>query len=185
MQSPNSNSLQTVYSQYGPKTDRNDIVAGYTAVLGTILVSALYISSVWFIDAGMFDLSWSPYFATLEFNWVVYSSTIGMAFAVPAAFFVGAIGWRIAPTQTALSGALNGAIGAVATYLVAFVPIVAVVFALEVSGSESAGVGIALANALELSGIFVAVGFILTWWLAIPMGCLMGVIYTARRPTAT
>lgn len=185
MQSPNSNLLRAVYSQYGPTTDRNDIVAGYAAVIGAISVSALYITSVWLVESGVFDLNWSPYFAALEFNWVVYSATLGLAFAVPAAFFVGAVGWRIFPTQTTFSGALKGTIGAVATYLVAFVPIVAVVFVLEIASSEPAGVGIVLANALELSGIFVAVGFILTWWLAIPVGCLVGVVYTARRQTAT
>ncbi|MFC5280100.1 hypothetical protein ACFPM1_15220 [Halorubrum rubrum] len=184
MQSPNSNSLRTVYSRYGPTTDRNDIVAGYAAGIGAIFVSALYITSVWFVDSTVFDLSWSPYFAALEFNWVVYSGVIGLAFAVPAAFFVGAVGWRITPTQTASGGALKGAVGAVATFLVAFVPIAAVVFVLEITSSESVGAGIALANALELSGIFIAVGFILTWWLAIPVGCLVGVVYTARRPIA-
>lgn len=185
MQSPNPDTLQTVYNRYGPKTNRNDIVAGYTATIGAILVSALYITSVWVVNAEIFGLNWSPYFATLEFNWVVYSSTTGMIFAVPAAFFVGTIGWRIAPTQTPLSGALKGAIGAVATYLVAFVPIVSVVSVLEAGRSESVGAGIALANAVELSGIFVAVGFILTWWLAIPVGSLIGVAYTARRPHTT
>jgi hypothetical protein len=40
-------------------------------------------------------------------------------------------------------------------------------------------------NALELSGLFVGVGFILTWWLAIPVGCLVGVVYTTRRRTST
>lgn len=185
MQSPNSNSLRAVYRQYGPTTDRNDIVAGYAAVIGAILVSALYITSVWLVDTGVFDLNWSPYFAELEFNWVVYSASIGLAFAVPAAFFVGSVGWRVFPTQTTFSGTLKGAIGAVATYFVAFVPIAAVVFVLEITSSEPSGVGIALVNALELSGLFVGVGFILTWWLAIPVGCLVGVVYTTRRRTST
>lgn len=184
MQSPNSNPLRAVYRQYGPTTDRNDIVAGYAAVIGAIFVSVLYITSVWFVDSGVFDLNWSPYFAALEFNWVVYSAMLGLAFAVPAAFFAGAVGWRIFPTQTTVSGALKGAIGAVATYFVAFVPIAAVVFVLEIASSEPAGVGVAMANALELSGLFVAVGFILTWWLAVPVGCLVGVVYTARRQTS-
>ena len=185
MQTPNSNPLRTVYSRYGPTTDRNDIVAGYAAAIGAIFVSALYITSVWLVDSGVLDLNWSPYFATLEFNWVVYSATRGLVVAVPTAFLVGAIGWRIFPTQTAFSGALKGAIGAVATYIVALVPTVAVVFVLDIASSESVGVGVALANALELSGLFVAVGFVLTWWLAIPVGCLVGVVYATRRQTAT
>jgi len=122
MQSPNSNPLRTVYNRYGPTTDRSDIAAGYAAVLGAVCVSALYITSVWFVESGIFDLNWSPYFAALEFNWVVYSTTVGLAFAVPAAFLVGAVGWRIVPTQTAFSGALKGTLGAVATYFVTFVP---------------------------------------------------------------
>jgi hypothetical protein len=185
MQSPNSDSLQAVYNRYGPTTDRNDIVAGYAAAIGAIFVSALYITSVWLVDSGVLDLNWSPYFATLEFNWVVYSATRGLAVAVPTAFLIGAVGWRIFPSQTAFSGALKGTVGAVATYFVAFVPIAAVVFVLEISSSGSRGVGVAVANALELSGLFVAVGFILTWWLAIPVGCLVGLVYAIRRPTAT
>lgn len=184
MQSPNSNSLRAVYNRYGPTTDRNDIVVGYTAAIGATFVSALYITSVWLVDSGALDLNWSPYFATLEFNWVVYSATRGLVVAIPTAFLVGAIGWRIAPTRTAFGGALKGAIGAVATYVVAFVPTAAVLFVLAISSSESVWAGIALANALELSGLFVAVGFVFTWWLAIPVGCLLGVVYTARRPTA-
>ena len=185
MQSPNSNPLRAVYRQYGPTTDRNDIVAGYAAAIAAISVSVLYITSVWLVDSGVFDLGWSPYFAALEFNWVIYSASIGLVFAVPAAFFVGSVGWRISPAQTMFSGALKGAIGAVATYFVAFVPIAAVVFVLEIASSEPSGVGIVLANALELSGLFVAVGFILTWWLAIPVGCLVGVVYPARRKNST
>ncbi|WP_049919997.1 hypothetical protein [Halobiforma nitratireducens] len=183
MESPNSNSLRTVFNRYGPTTDRSDIAAGYAAVIGAIFVSALYITSVWFVESGIFDLSWSPYFAALEFNWVVYSATVGLAFAVPASFLVGAVGWRIVPTQTTFSGALKGAVGAVATYFVAFVPIAAVVFVMEIASSESVGFGIAITNALELSGLFVAVGFMLTWWLAIPVGCLVGLIHAARHPT--
>jgi len=183
MQSPSANSLRTVFNRYGPTTDRNDISAGYAAVIGSIFVSALYIMSVWFVESGIFDLSWSPYFAALEFNWVVYSATVGLAFAMPAAFLVGAVGWQIVPTHTAFSGALKGAVGAVVTYFVAFAPITSVVFVMEIASSESVGFGLAVANAVELSGLFVAIGFMLTWWLAIPVGCLVGLIYAARHPT--
>ena len=96
MQSPNSQSLRAMYNRYGPTTDRNDIVAGYAAVLGAVCVSALYITSVWVVDAGVLDLNGSPYFAALEFNWVVYSATVGLAFAVPAAFLGPTIGFAFA-----------------------------------------------------------------------------------------
>ena len=182
MRSPNPDSLQTVYSRYGPRTDRNDIAAGYTAVLGAILVSALYVTSVWVIDSGVFGIDWSPYFAALEFHWVVYSAIVGLGFAVPSAFFVGTIGWRITPAQTTFRGALNGAIGAVVTYLVAVVPVAATVFVLEVN---SGAAGFAFWNALELSALTVGVGFALTWWLAIPIGCLAGVVHVVRQPTAS
>lgn len=183
MQPPNSNSHRSMFNQYGPTTDRSDIAAGYAAVIGAIVVSALYITSVWVIESGIFDPGWSPYFTALEFNWVVYSATVGLVFAVPAAFLVGVFSWRIVSTQTPFGGALKGAVGAVATYIVAFVPIAAVVFVMELASSESVGIGIAVANALGLSGFFVLVGFMLTWWLAIPVGCLVGLVYAARRST--
>lgn len=181
MQSPNPGSLRTVCSRYGPGSDRSDIAAGYTAALAAVLVSALYVTSVWVVESGVLDVDWSPYFAALEFHWVVYAATVGLAFAVPAAFFVGTVGWRITPARTTFRGALHGAIGAVATYLVAVMPVAATVIAFKIV----AGAGdFALWNALELSAFAVGAGFALTWWLALPIGCLAGVAQVARRPAA-
>lgn len=180
MQSPNTGPLQTVCSRYGPRTDRTDIAAGYTAALGAILVSALYITSVWVIDSEVLDIGWSPYFTALEFHWAVYSAMVGLVFAVPTAFFVGATGWHLAPTQTTFRGAVNGAIGAVVTYLLAVIPIATTVFVFEVTSKAT---GRAFTNALELSALTTGVGFILTWWLAIPIGCIAGVVHVARQST--
>lgn len=182
MQSPNRHPLQTVYGRYGPGTDRNDVAAGYAAAIGAVLAATLYVTSVWLVDSGRIGLDWSPYFAELEFHWVVYSATVGLVVAVPAAFLVGMLGWRLVPTRTAFNGALKGAVGTVATYVVAFVPVTTLVFVGEV---QSVAAGVALVNALELAALFVGVGFVLTWWLTIPIGCLVGVVYTASRPSAT
>ncbi|SDR42222.1 hypothetical protein [Natronobacterium texcoconense] len=176
----NQDALRTTYDQYGPGTDRDDIAAGYAAAIGAVLAAALYIFSVWLVDSGHLGLDWSPYFAALEFHWVVYFSTVGSVIAAPTAFLIGVAGWRAIQTQTAFSGALRGVVGAVATYVAAFVPIAAMFF---VTGAGSAAAGSALANALELAGIVVAVGFALTWWLTIPVGCLVGVVYTVNSST--
>lgn len=183
IQSSNRHALRTAYNRYGPGTDRDDIAAGYAAAISAILAAVLYVTSVWLVDSGRFGLEWSPYFASLEFHWVVYSATVGLIFAVPAAFLVGVVGWRVVPTQTAFSGALRGVFGAVATYVVAFVPIAALLFVVG-AGVESVAAGVAVVNGLELASLFIAVGFVLTWWLTIPVGCLVGVAYTVSRPTA-
>lgn len=178
MQSPDLHTLQTAYRRYGPGTDRDDLAAGYAAATGAVLVAALYAASVWAIDAGVVDLGWTPYFATIEYHWAVYAATTGLVFAVPAAFLVGVAGWRIAPARSAFRGAVVGAVGAVAAYLVAFVPLAA---GAAVANAGSGGV----ANAFELAAFVVGVALVLTWWLAIPLGGLVGVVYAARRPTPT
>lgn len=175
MQPPRSTSLRSVVRQYGPGTDRSDVATGYTAAVGAVFVSALYVASVWVVDEGVLDLDWSPYFATLEFHWAVYAATAGLLVAVPTAFLVGVVGWRLTPPRTAFCGAVKGAVGAVATYVAALVPLAAV----YVLGGE-----MTLANALELSGFVVAVGFALTWWLAVPVGSLVGAVRAVRRPKA-
>jgi hypothetical protein len=173
MQSPDLQTLRTAYRRYGPGTDRDDLAAGYAAATGAVLVAALYAASVWAIDAEVVDLGWTPYFATIEYNWAVYAATTGLLFAVPAAFLVGVAGWRIAPARSAFRGAVVGAVGAVAAYLVAFVPLAA--------GAVAAG---GVANPFELAAVAVAAALVLTWWLAVPVGGLVGVVYAARRPKA-
>lgn len=179
----NRHALRTAYDRYGPGTDRNDIAAGYAAAIGAILAGVLYVTSVWLINSERFAVDWSPYFAALEFNWVVYSATVGLVFAVPAAFLVGVVGWRVVPTQTAFSGALKGAVGAVATYVVAFLPITVLLFVVG-AGGEPVAAGAAVVNGVELAGFIIAVGFMLTCWLTIPIGCLVGVAYTVSRSGA-
>jgi len=178
MESPNRDPLQQAFRRYGPRTDRNDIAAGYAAAVGAVLAATLYIASVWLIESSLFTHEWSPYFTALEFNWVVYSSTVGLIVAVPAAFLVGAVGWRVSPSQTISSGVLKGTVGAVATYLVAFVLLTALLFLIE-AGSVWAGA--ALFTAIELAGLIIGVGFVLTWWLTIPIGCIVGSVYATRR----
>lgn len=173
MQSPRSTSIQSLLRRYGPGTERSDVAAGYTAAVGAVFVAALYVASVWAIKNGVVDLGWSPYFAELEFHWAVYAGTAGLAVAAPTAFLVGVAGWRLLSPQTMLRGAAVGALGAVATYAAAAVPLAAVFVA--VSGAP--------ANAVELAGFTVLVGFALTWWAAVPVGCLAGAVQSARSAT--
>ncbi|CAI50896.1 uncharacterized protein NP_6232A (plasmid) [Natronomonas pharaonis DSM 2160] len=178
MESPNSDSLQGAVEEYGPRTDHRDIAAGYAAAVGAISASVLYIASVWVIDSSLFTLEWNPYFTALEFYWVVYSSLAGLVVTIPAAFLVGVAGERLSPSKTKSSGMLKGAVGTVATYAVAFVLLSALLF---VTGAGSTGTGTALFTAVELAGLIVGVGFALTWWLTIPIGCAVGCVYTTRQ----
>lgn len=171
MQVPNSGPLSTAYERYGPQSDHPDAGAGYAAGVGAIAVAALYVATVWLIDAGHLGIDYSPFFAELEFHWAAYLSTVGLVFAVPSAFLVGLAGWRIVSPETTLAAVLTGGVGAVVTYLVAIIPIAAVLFI--------------VGETVELAVVAAYAAFLLTGWLAVPVGCLVGLAYAVRRPTVS
>lgn len=166
MQVPNSGTLSTAYERYGPRSDHPDTGAGYAAGIGAVAVAALYVAAVWLIDAGHLGIDYSPFFAELEFHWAAYLSTVGLVFAVPSAFLVGVAGWRIVSPETPLSAVVTGGVGAVVTYLVAIIPIAAVNFL--------------VGEAVDLAVVAAYAAFLLTGWLAVPIGCLVGLAYVAR-----
>lgn len=180
MQSLTPQSLRTVFDRYGPRTNRRDVGAGYVAAVAAVVAALSYVAAVWAVDAGVVD--GSPYFAALELHWAVYFATRGLPFAIPAAFVVGVVGWRLLPVRGTLSGVLTGGIGAVATYLVGFALLVPYFTLAGIAAGEGTA-PFALVDGIEVAGLFVSVGFVLTWWLTVPTGCLAGAIYAERRET--
>ncbi|WP_049923729.1 hypothetical protein [Halopiger djelfimassiliensis] len=166
--------LRTTYERYGPGTDRRDIGAGYAAVIAAVVATTLYVATVVLIDSGHLPVDRSVYFMALERRWVLYFATRGQLFVVPAAFLVGTVGWRLLPARTSGAGFVVGGLGTISTYLVGFV-LLAVTMVATKDLSTSIGATV------ELSGLAVLVGFALTWWATIPVGCLTGLVYVTLR----
>ncbi|MEY7851834.1 hypothetical protein AB7C87_21830 [Natrarchaeobius sp. A-rgal3] len=186
MQSSHSRVLRTAYDRYGPGTNRRDVGAGYAAVLAAVVATALYVASVAAIRSDAIGLDRTVYFAELEFHWVVHSVAVGLVFVVPAAFLVGFAGWNVLPSRTTLTGAALGAFGTIATYVVVFVLLALAVafYAPFAASAEGASTGIVLWDALEVAFLSVVVGFVLTWWATVPIGCLTGLVYANRTGAA-
>ena len=161
-------SLRTACKRYGPgrlpKADRPDIGAGYAAASAAVFVTVLFgiVLSVSAVQGTSGD-------------WIVsfLFPALALPVVVPSAFFLGVVGWRLSPSSSSITGIILGGIGAIATYLVAFV---------LVGGVLTAGVvfsltGATLTEAVEMSVGVVTLAFIFTWWISIPVGCLSGLVY--------
>jgi len=93
---------------------------------------------------------------------------LAIPLVVPAAFVGGAVAWRLLPESTSYRGPLAGMLATVLTYVGATLLVVLYFFAFAPS-EPMASVGAGL-----LVGI---VGFILTFWLALPIGAVSGWVH--------
>lgn len=190
MGSSHSRTLRIAYDQYGPGTDRRDIRAGYAAALAAVVATVLYVASVAAVRSDSIGIDRTVYFAELELHWAVYGATRGLLVVVPAAFLVGCVGWRMLSSRTTLAGAVLGGLGTIATYVVAFVLLaLATPVAAAADGASTVivlwdGLEIVLWDALEVAFLSVVVGFLLTWWVTVPIGCLTGAVYANRAAAA-
>lgn len=168
MQSPAIRSVRRVCKQYGPgrlpQADRPDVGAGYAAASAAVLATVLFgiVLSAHAVSATSGD--WITSFLFPAF---------ALPVVVPSAFLVGVVGWRLSPSPSSIVGILIGGFGAVATYLVSLVLLGGVLSA----GALSPLSGAALVDAVAFSGSLVAIAFVLTWWITIPVGCLSGLVY--------
>lgn len=168
MQSSHGRALRNACKRYGPgrlpNADRPDIGAGYAAASAAVLATGLF-GILLSVRAGLGTSG----------DWI--ASFLFPAFAlpvvVPSAFLIGIAGWRLLPSSSTITGIIAGGLGAIATYLVSLVLLGGVLTAAAVF-SLSGGTPM---EAAELSAGFVAVAFVLTWWITIPVGCLSGGIY--------
>ena len=167
--------LRKACKQYGPgrlpKADRPDIGAGYAAASAAVFATVLFgiVLSVSAVRGTSGEWISSFLFPALA-----------LPIVVPSAFFLGVIGWRLSPSSSWLTGIITGGIGAIATYLVSLVLIGGVL----IVGALLSLSGATLLEAVEIAVGLVAVAFILTWWITIPIGCLSGVVYmtVAEKP---
>ncbi|MFC6614894.1 hypothetical protein ACFQAS_07975 [Halopenitus salinus] len=160
--------LRKACKQYGPgrlpNADRPDIGAGYAAGSAAIFATGLYgiVLSGYAVRGTSGDWLSSFLFPALA-----------LPIAVPSAFFLGVVGWRLAPSSSSITGIITGGIGAIATYLVSLV-LVGGVLIVEALFSLS---GATLMEAAEIAVGLVVIAFILTWWITIPVGCFSGLVY--------
>lgn len=159
-----------------PGADRTDIGAGYagaTAALGLAVAYALGMATlhalggpVWFGHA----------------FWAI-SALLAVPIVVATAFVAGTVVWRVLPDpDTVLAfGAVAGLLATIATYALSL----AAVFVLFVVGQSLGVFGTGTEPLLLEAGVLTAtVGVVaigLTGWLALPLGCLSGVIYERAR----
>jgi len=100
---------------------------------------------------------------------LTYVGLFAIPLVVPAAFVSGAVAWRLLPESMSYRGPLVGLFATLLTYVVATVPVVAVLM---------------IINPLEsvlYSGLFGLVvgffGFFYTFWLTLPIGVISGWIH--------
>lgn len=168
MQSSFGWAFRRACKRYGPgrlpHADRPDIGAGYAAGSAAVLATVLF----GIVLSAQATLGTSG-------DWI--ASLLFPAFAlpvvVPSAFLLGVFGWRLSPSSSSLTGIVAGGLGAIATYLVSFVLVSGVLAA----GAVFSLSGTPLVDAPEFSASLVALAFVLTWWVTIPVGCLSGLVY--------
>ncbi|WP_313695515.1 hypothetical protein [Halorarum halobium] len=105
---------------------------------------------------------------------------LALPLVVPSAFLLGVVGWRLSPSASSFAGIVAGGLGAIATYLVSLVLLAGVLAA----GAVLSLTGGTLVEAAEFSAALVALAFVLTWWVSIPVGCLSGLVYMNVTGTA-
>lgn len=128
MQSQPSQTLRAACKRYGPgrlpKADQQDIGAGYASATAAIVVAIVYAGAM--LVAGAIGV---------QSDGAVYAvnAALALPIVVPAAFIVGVGGWRVYPWRTPFAGVVAGGLGAVATYLVALVPVGILVIVVSLS----------------------------------------------------
>lgn len=168
MQISYRHTLRNACKSYGPgglpKADQPDIGAGYAAAAAAFVATGVYAGSMIIGDAvGM----------SIDGTVFALFAILALPFVVPAAFLVGVGGWRVVPTETSFAGVIAGGIGAIATYLVALVPVGVLVTAAAAASITGAEPAVAAVSTIGL--VFYA--FVLTWWVTIPIGCIGGFVY--------
>lgn len=168
MQSSYRLSLRSACKRYGPgrlpHADKPDIGAGYAAASAAVVATVLFgiVLGVYAVRGTSGDWVASFLFPALA-----------LPIVVPSAFFLGVVGWRLSPSSSSITGLVVGGAGAIGTYLVSLVLLGGVLTAgavLSLSGSSPI-------EAAQFSASLVALAFIFTWWITIPVGSLSGLVY--------
>ncbi|MFC6753537.1 hypothetical protein [Halorubrum tibetense] len=175
MSSPNGSpsrngALETIYKRYGPgrftAAGSPALGAGYAAVIAALAAALLYAGTT--VAADWIGVGSEPAV-------MAAFALLVLPFVLPAAFLVGVVGWRLLPSRRPVAGAVAGIFGTIATYLLTlfgFGSVVVGAAVLSLSGATPLS-----AAAFSWGVIFIA--FTLTWWITVPLGCLVGWRYAS------
>lgn len=166
--------LHGACTRYGPGrlpgADRPDIGAGYAAASAALAATALVAAVI--VAPDVFAQGASAAGGVLFFGFA-------LPFVLPAAFAVGVLGWRLLPSHRPIAGVALGALGTLATYVLASLLLgvaITVGAALSLTGADPASA------ALFTVGVL-AIAVVATGWLTVPLGGLAGFLYVTAVET--
>jgi len=162
--------LGAVCKKFGPgrlpHADRRDIGAGYAGAATALGVVVLF---------AVLSLALDAVSTLLDGEGAVYATAalLSLLIVVPVAFLIGVVVARLVPMTVPFSGAILGILGTIGTYLVSFV----VLFIYGLVAGVASGTGAVVTNAFYVMATYGSVGFVLTCWLTLPVGCVNGFVY--------
>ena len=158
-----------------PRAEERGIGAGY-ACAGAALLAALTF-------AGVMLLLWLFGPEPLLAGTLGRAAIVAIPVVVPGAFVAGWATWTGLPAERERFGARAGAIAAGATYVVASAFLVPLLLA--ASYVERVPLGVETGDVLPaVFLVLVPAGFLLTFWLTVPLGAAAGYVHERAR-TAT
>ena len=172
MRSLPTDPLHRACTRYGPGrlpgADQPDVGAGYAAASAALAASFLFAAAA--IGGETVGLLSSN-------DGLVWFAFAGLAVpvVVPTALVTGIAVWRLLPSDIPFFGPVAGLLGTLGTYigsLIAVTLILTVAAALGLSSTDPV-------SAATTSLGAVALGFMITWWVAFPVGAVSGAVYTA------
>jgi hypothetical protein len=157
--------VSTFCKRYGlgrlPGASRPAIGAGY-AIATAALAAAVAFVVVIGVETLLFG---GPIAVTGE---LTYVGLLAIPLVVPVAFVGGAVAWRLLPESMSYHGPLAGMLATVLTYVGATLLVVLLLIA--TSPSQPRG-------AVELGLLVGLVGFLTTFWLALPISAVSGWVH--------
>lgn len=167
---PSSNTLHRLCHRYGPgrlpKAENRAIGAGYAAATAAFTVALCYAVSTTVIEVistGVTD----PNLSLAEF------ALAAVPVVVPAAFATGVVGWKLYPPTTSRRAVVAGVAGTLMTYIAGFI----ILSIYTVLGAVPSIPAADLLFAIQFSFVLTVFGFMFTFWLAIPAGCISAIVY--------
>lgn len=162
--------LRTVCKRAGPGrlpyADRPDVGAGFAGASAAIAATLVFAVGATAVDElGLVG--------GLDGSVLAVIGLAALPLVVPAAFVAGALTWRALPDGLPIYGVAAGFLGTIFAYLGA-TALLALILVLAAWGSWSEAM---LTDAFLFAIGMGYIGFLLTAWITVPIGCLSGAIY--------
>lgn len=172
MRSLPTDPLHHACTRYGPGrlpgADRPDVGAGYAAASAALAASFLFAA----VAIG------GETIGVLSSNdglvWFAFAG-LAVPVVVPTALVAGIVVWRLLPSNIPFFGPVAGLLGTLGTYVGSLLTVTLIL-------TVAAALGLSDADPVNAPAIFfgaVGLGFIITWWVAFPVGAVSGAVYTA------